>query len=125
MQYSPKLKIAMEEIKAILKKHDIAASVVLHTPGHSEYLLKINPSYSCAFCEGNHIRIRAKLQQDFNGDKNAWSQKVSDTYNMIDLLGKVSGETALSLFDIMDLLNKVVEAESFDGGHTSHTTQNN
>jgi hypothetical protein len=31
MQYSPKLKKAMEEIKAVLNKHDIAASVILHT----------------------------------------------------------------------------------------------
>ena len=44
---------------------------------------------------------------------------------MIDLLGKTSGTTALSLFNLMDMLNKVVDAESFDGGHTSHTTQNN
>jgi len=31
MQYSPKLKKAMEEIKAILKRDDIAGIVVLHT----------------------------------------------------------------------------------------------
>jgi hypothetical protein len=27
----------MEEIKAVIKKHDLAAFVVLHTPGFSEY----------------------------------------------------------------------------------------
>lgn len=30
MQYSPKLKVAMEEIKEILKKNDIAGFVVIH-----------------------------------------------------------------------------------------------
>lgn len=48
MQYSPKLKKAMEEIKTILKKYDLGAMVVIHTPGHSEFVLKVDPSYSCA-----------------------------------------------------------------------------
>lgn len=61
MQYSPKLKKAMEEIKRILKDHDIAASVVLHTPGHSEYYLRINPSYSCATLNKGELRVKAKL----------------------------------------------------------------
>lgn len=46
MQYSPKLKKAMAEIKAIADKYDIAAIVCLHTPGHGEYLLKVDPLYS-------------------------------------------------------------------------------
>lgn len=32
MQYSPKLKVAMDEVKDVLKKYDIAGFVVLHTP---------------------------------------------------------------------------------------------
>jgi hypothetical protein len=48
MKYSPKLRTAMEEIKAVIKKHDIAGVVVLHTPGYGEHFIKIDPSYSCA-----------------------------------------------------------------------------
>lgn len=48
MQYSPKLKKAMEDIKKILHENDIAGFVVLHTPGFSEYLNRVDPSYSCA-----------------------------------------------------------------------------
>lgn len=67
MQYSPKLKNAMEEIKLIIDKYDIAACVVLHTPGFSEFLNKIDPSYSCAKIkllpdgtEGVHFKANAK-----------------------------------------------------------------
>lgn len=125
MNYSPKLKTAMERIKAILKEYDIAASVVLHTPGFNEYLLKIDPTYSCAKFEGDQLRIKAKLQDDFGGDKIAWNKKVSDTVNMIDGLGDISGRTALQLFETMDMLKKYVEIDKKGGNHTSHTTQNN
>ena len=57
MQYSPKLKISISEIKAILEKHDIAGSIVLHTPGNSEYLMHINPTYSCAKLQDGGIRM--------------------------------------------------------------------
>lgn len=43
----PKLKEAMEEIKAILKKYDCAASVLLQSQAHAEYLYELSPSWSC------------------------------------------------------------------------------
>jgi len=45
---NPKLKEAMGEIEEILKKHDIAAVIALHTPGHGEIKLHIAPTYSVA-----------------------------------------------------------------------------
>lgn len=57
MQYSPKLKKAAEEIKQILQKYDIAANVILHTSGHSEYLLHITPTYSCAWLEDGMVDL--------------------------------------------------------------------
>lgn len=56
MQYSPKLKIAMDEIKQVLKKHDIAGFVVLHTPGFTEYLNRVDPSYSSTFMDENPVK---------------------------------------------------------------------
>ncbi len=123
MQYSPKLKKAMEEIRDVLNKHDIGAYVVLHTPGHSEYLLKIDPTYSCARFDGDHVRIKA-LRKDFP-NKQAWEEKVAGTSNMLSLLGSVGGRTAVAILDISKQLDKIVDAEHFDGGHTSHTEQNN
>lgn len=125
MQYSPKLKIAAEEIKAVLEKHDIAGLVVLHTPGHAEYLMKVNPTYSCAKLENDGIRIKAKLQEDFNGDKKAWETTVRDTSNMLNLISEVGGKIVLSVIELSQILDQKVDARHDDGGHTSHSTQNN
>lgn len=125
MEYSPKLKKAMQEIKAVIEKYDIAALVVLHTPGNSEYLLELSPTYSCAKFEGNNLRIRAKLVDDFKGDKKAHKQKLTDTSNMLSSLSETGGRTILSLMDVSDKLDKIIDAEHFGGGHTSHITQNN
>lgn len=124
MQYSPKLKIAMEQIKVILKQHDIAALIVLHTPGHSEYLLSIDPSYSCARFEGDYLRIKAKLAE-FGGDKKAWELCTSNTSNMLNLIGEVGARTSMQILEISKTLDEKISAEHTGGGHTSHNQQNN
>lgn len=125
MQYSPKLKKVMEEIKAIVKKHDIGAMVVLHSPGYSEYLNHLATSYSCAFIEGDKLRIRARLQEDFKGDREAWQKKITDTINMLQHFTDVSGPMLLAFFDLIDLIKKKVEIENDPGESSSHTQQNN
>lgn len=124
MQYSPKLKKAMEEIKAIIRKHDIGAMVILHAPGFSEYYMNISPSYSCAKHDGDTVRIKAKLK-DFNGDKKAWQVKVTDTSNMLTHLGETGARTSMSILNVSEQLDKLIDAEHFGGGHSSHTDQNN
>ena len=47
----PKLKEAAEEIKGVLKKHDIAAMVWLASAEHMEYLTVIDPSWSALSLE--------------------------------------------------------------------------
>lgn len=125
MNYSPKLKTAMERIKPILKEYDICATIVLHTPGFSEYLTKVDSAYSCAKFEGDFLRIKAKLQEDFDGDKDAWNEKVTDTVNMIQHFADVSANTSMSMYDLLDKLKESVEIETTRGNNSSHTTQNN
>lgn len=125
MQYSPKLKKAAEEIKDILKKYDIAANIVLHTPGHCEYLLHITPTYSAAWLENDMVRFRARLQ-DYNGNVIIRNKKISDTLNMLRLLSDTAGKNALALLSVADQFDKITGAEhEEDDNHTSHTTQNN
>lgn len=125
MQYNPKLKKAAEEIKQIIQKYDIAANVVLHTPGHSEYLLHITPTYSCAWLENDMVRFRAR-KEDYNGNALVRDQKISDTLNMLRLLSDTAGKNALALLEVADQFDKRLGAEHGDDeGHTSHTTQNN
>lgn len=124
MQYSPKLKKAMEEIKEILAKHDIGAMVVLHTPGHSEFLNKLNPSYSCIIQNGDHIRFRSKLA-DYDGDKAAWQKKTTDSLNLLQCITETTGYVLLPLMEFTESLEKSLDAESGGHGFSSHNTQNN
>ena len=116
MQYSPKLKKAMEEIKAVLKKHDIAGSIVLHSPGFSEYLNHIDTSYSCATLESGGIRVRSKGRP---------KQHLADTVNMVTHFSETSGRVAMQFFELKALLEKHIDIDETDGSHTSHTEQNN
>lgn len=114
----------MEEIKTIVEKYDLAAHVVLHTPGNCEYLMKISPSYSCATQEGDMIRFKAKAA-DFNGDKAARDKKIADTANMMRSMADVMGQNTLAFLKVAEQFDQYVDAEHGKGGFSSHTTQNN
>lgn len=121
MQYSPKLKRVMEDIKAILKEEDIAGTVVLHTPGFSEFLLKIDPSYSCAFIEREAFRIKSTHLKS----KKEKKQKLTDTANMLNHLSEVNGRLAMNLIDASEFIDNKLNSNHFGGGMTSHEQQNN
>ena len=124
MQYSPKLKKAAEEIKAILTKYDIAGVVLLHTPGHSEYLLLLDPSYSCANMNEKTGEVRLKATEALHGKKKR-DQMLEDTTNMIVCLSDVTAMQAMNLIELRKLLETKFEIITQDNGHTTHDTQNN
>lgn len=123
MQYSPKLKTAMEEIKAVLKKHDIAGFVVLNDgAGFSEYLNAISPSYSCAKLSEDGIAFRLKASEV--GKERA--KEIADgTYNMITHFADMVGRHALMYIEAKELLKSHWGGEDGDSKHTSHDQQNN
>ena len=125
MQYSPKLKVAMEEIKAILTKHDIAAGVVLHTPGHSEFLLHLTPTYSCVKPEMKGYRFRAK-KEDFGGDAKARNEALANTSNMLMHLATISGKHLFSpTAELSQAVDQILDAKHGPGSASSHESQNN
>lgn len=124
MQYSPKLKIAMDEIKSVLKKHDIAGFVVIHTPGFSEYLNEISPSYSCAKIEATQLRFKVKAAE-VGGPEKA-KQIATDTLNMITHFATIGGKNIMMYMDAEKMLKERLGGEDLPcGGHTSHDQQNN
>jgi hypothetical protein len=123
MQYSPKLKNAAEEIKAILKKYDIAGAIALHTPGNTEFVLELTPSYSCATVNQDHIRFKAK-KEDYN-DELKRHNIIKDTSNMMAGLSETVAKNAMMLIIASEQLDKITGAEHDDSNFTSHTTQNN
>lgn len=80
-----RLKVARLEIEAVLKKHDLAGVVVLHTPGMAEFFYDIRPSYSCVAIdeEVGALRVRSRLQQDYQGDQQAQQHDQAATANMV------------------------------------------
>jgi len=122
MQYSPKLKKAMAQIKEILKQNDIAAFVVLHTPGYSEYVNHLQTSYSCAIITPEGMRL--KLNQKEIGKEKA-IELANGTFNMITHLKDVIALNAVLYIDCEKLLKEKWNSSSTDGEHTSHNQQNN
>lgn len=112
----------MENIKAILKKNDIAGFVVLHTPGYSEFLNHMETSYSCAKIQGEEVRL--KLKSSEVGKERA-KQLANDTYNMITHLAKHIGGHALLYMDTEKLIKEKLGGEDGPGEMTSHSQQNN
>lgn len=67
-----RLKVARTEIEAILRKHDLAGVVVLHTPGMTEFFYDVRPSYSCAWIDEAKSQVRVKsLVADYGGNREA------------------------------------------------------
>lgn len=123
MQYSPKLKIAMDEIKNILKKHDVAGFVIIHTPGFSEYLNHISPSYSCAKIEATQLRFKLKASEVGGAEKAR--QIANDTFNMMTHLSDITAKSAMMFMDAQKMLKEKLGGEEFPGDHSSHEQQNN
>lgn len=97
-----KLKVAAEEIKEVLRKHNLAAAVALHSPGHGEYFVHLNPSYSCAYMYNDQeVRFYSK-RQDYKTQEEQ-IQKQADTGNMLKLLTDL---TAFNFWQLHPLSNK-------------------
>lgn len=122
MQYSPKLKKAMEEINRILDRYDIAGIVVLHTPGFGEYKFKIDPSYSCAeLMPGGH---GVKVSNTGRGQKEK-KKMAEDTANMFHILGTLTGEQAMKVFQANEALKEKLDIRHYGPGHSSRDEQEN
>jgi hypothetical protein len=136
MQYSPTLKQAMEEIKAIVKKYDIAAQIALHKAdigsshiaGFTEYLNFLTPSYSCIEFskDGNHVTFKLDSKKHYEGDKLLRDIKAAATANMLMHFVTNAGSNFMFYNKLKNRLDEAGKAEhDKEGGHTSHNQQNN
>lgn len=114
MKPKTKLKVAAEEIKEILRKHDIAASIVLHTEGHGEYLNHLTTSYSCAHqYENDSLRFYSK-RADYDS-KEAQIDKQRSTANMFAILTDLVARNFMTLKPISQKFDEIVGAEHSEG----------
>ena len=118
MQYSPKLKRVMRLLQDTLEQEGVAASIILHEPPYSEYMLHLKVPYSCAFLEGDYLRIRAR-REDFSSLEQQ-KRRVTDTINMLQHFQMNSANNART-FEAM--LKKLHQQFIIEGGEPQHTGQ--
>lgn len=88
-----RLKVARLKVEAVLREHDLAGVVVLHTPGMTEFFYDIRPTYSCAWIDESVPIVRVKsLGADYGNDLQAQQHDQAATANMMrsiadDLIG--------------------------------------
>ena len=111
-----KLKVVAEEIKEILRKHDVAGVVSLHAPGHGEHFIHINPSYSCAYMyNDNEIRFYSK-KADYKSPEEQL-KKQANTSNMLRILTDCTGFNFMGINHLSEEFDKLTGAEHTKGIH--------
>ncbi len=106
----------LDEISAILKKHDMVGLFVVGNPTHCDWRMDIEASWSCAKTEADEtgrvaLRVRSKLA-DFPS-KEAQHKCMEATVGTFVTLSDVNRKLGLTLDEILVMLSKHVD---FRGG---------
>lgn len=119
----PKLIAARAEIEEIVRRHDIAAHVILHNaPDQSEVFMRLTPRYSRlqelgSEREGTFYRLRSKLA-DYGGDAAAQARDLAATANMVHSLAMHLGTCAMPMLQLADQVNHATAAIHGPGERT-------
>ncbi|WP_445458404.1 hypothetical protein [Flavobacterium sp. HNIBRBA15423] len=112
MTTETKLKVAAEEIKEVLRKYDLAASVALHSPGHGEHFTHLNATYSCAYIyNDNEVRFYSK-KEDYKS-KDEQIKKLEKTSNMLKILTDITAFNFGNLHELSEQFDKLTCAEHY------------
>lgn len=105
-EFDPKLKEAMEEIDAIMKKYDIGGFVHLTSMSHAEYKLYLEPTWSMASYEeaSGQVVLRFKFRKAKHDQCNSTAHMIYSTRDMC-------GYTFTFLENIARQLEKQIEVE--------------
>lgn len=117
--YSDKLKLAMAEIKEVLTRHDIAGHVVLYEDHLSEYLLKIDPTWSVLRIEDGGLRFRSQLAE-FGGDESARRKATELTTGMLRHFADLLMRDWMHFEKMLQSLAEHFVIEHTDPSHTPH-----
>lgn len=104
----------------MLDKHDIAGLVIIQSPDFAEFLLKIDPSWSCTWLEKDKdgaemLRFRARAV-DFGGDLKARKRAQESTAGMLISFQEQAERWAGNMLKAMAMLGKhlAIEHRSID-----------
>lgn len=115
-----RLKVARAEIEAILRKHDLAGVVVLHTPGMTEFFYDVRPSYSCAWIDQEHQMVRVKsLGKDYGGDRQAQLHDQAASANLFFGLASDLASAARMFEDVAAVVDRATNAQHTPAKHVA------
>lgn len=92
--FSPTLRMAMAEIEKVMEKYDIAGFTVLQDPTHTEFSMKVSPSYSIAYMKGKTFAVQELVEDPSN--PNAHKEKLLDTLKMLRSLQQLGGKVSFT-----------------------------
>jgi hypothetical protein len=101
--FDPKLKMAADDIKKILDQYDIAGVAVLHSPTHTEFLMKVDTDHSLAKMDGKKFKVDDIEPTIFlnDDDKKQWEnnrrEMIFKTLNMVINLQIVATNVVVAL----------------------------
>lgn len=112
VEYDPKLKEAMAEIRALCHKYDIAAAIIVTSESHSEFGLEITPSWSGFSWEvgndGVKDCVRLRVKQSEVGAEKA-HKLVSGSVHLTQHIMDLSAMFFLQAKQLMDNIKNHVE----------------
>jgi hypothetical protein len=122
-----RLKTARIEIEAVLKKHDLAGVVVLHTPGMGEFFYDIRPSYSVCWIDESvpMVRIKSKLDSDHGGNAEQQVHDQAGTANMIAAIVDNLSAGARMFMDVQHVVDRAFLAKHVPVGFVADPREAN
>lgn len=104
----PNIQQAMDEIEAILRRHDLGGVAFLVSPSHSHYHYFLSPSWSCAyFTQEGELRVKA-LIADFKTPAQQ-HKVVESTAHMVYQIRDLNALSFTHMGKIIDLLEQHYE----------------
>lgn len=94
-EYDPRLRECANKIKELVKEYDCACVAVLHCPTHTENIVAVSPSYSCATIVNDKFFTHEPIAAA--GDDVRRKKIIADTVNMLNNLRYLCQKLWLSL----------------------------
>lgn len=119
----PKLLAAMEEIKAVVKKYDIGAFIMIQTPNNAEFLNALNASWLPLKWEKNaagQMGVRITCKRADYPSKEAWETAMNNGVGFIMATADIMRahlETFESLAKELGRRMTIEHMTKYEGGH--------
>lgn len=110
LEYDPKLKELAKQIEKLCNENDVACTLLLISPTHSEFLHVLDTSWNVitTMRDGKQfgIRIKSNLLEDFQGDREKQKKATQLTAHVISSILMYSRNTHIIFDNILKEMRK-------------------